>query len=217
MGVTANRIWTGELMRRPTRLAAPSRGFTYVGLIVLVAIIGLVAASTLKMGALLQRRAVEQDLLDIGAAFTEALNSYADSSGPEQARSPTSLEQLLRDPRFPFPKRHLRQLYADPVTGVAAWGIVRGIDQRSIIAVYSLSNAKPIKLGNFAPGSEQFENKAHLSDWKFTASGGRVIPAAPLPSKPASPAVPATIPAVTPTVAPNVTPATTPAVTTSGN
>lgn len=213
-------------MPRTTHLTAPSRGFTYVGLIVLVAIIGLVAASTLKMGALLQRRAVEQDLLDIGAAFTEALNSYADSSGPEQARSPTSLEQLLRDPRFPFPKRHLRQLYADPVTGVAAWGIVRGIDQRSIIAVYSLSNARPIKLGNFAPGSEQFENKAHLSDWKFTASGGRVIQAAPLPSKPASPVVisatipatiPATTPAVTPTVAPNVTPVTTPTVTTSGN
>lgn len=154
----------------------PESGFTYVGLIVLVAIIGLVAASTLKMGALLQRRAAEQDLLEVGAAFTDALNSYAEASGPEQRRSPTTLNQLLRDPRFPSVKRHLRTLYADPISGETEWGIMLGGDKLSIIGVYSLSNAKPIKQGNFAPGFEQFENKAHLSDWKFMGREARLLP-----------------------------------------
>jgi type II secretory pathway pseudopilin PulG len=163
-------------------------GFTYVGLIVLVAIIGLVAASTLKMGALLQRRAAEQDLLDVGSAFTLAFNSYAEASGPEQPRSPTSLNQLLRDPRFPSVKRHLRTLYADPVTGESEWGIVLGVDKQSILGVYSLSNAKPIKQGNFAPGFEQFESKAHLSDWKFMGREALLLAPPIIIPKPVTPA-----------------------------
>lgn len=154
-------------------------GFTYIGLIVLVAIIALVAASSIKLGALLQRRAAEQDLLEIGAAFSEALRSYAEASAPEQPKSPTTLAQLLRDPRYAAPKRHLRQLYADPMTGQTEWGLVLGPDHRSIIGIHSLSNARPIKLANFAPGFEQLENKAHISDWKFMLPGAIAVPVPP--------------------------------------
>ena len=173
-------------MRVETSARQIQSGFTYVGLIVLVAIIGLVAASTLKMGALLQRRAAEQDLLEIGAAFTSAFNSYAEASGPEQRRSPTTLDQLLRDPRFPTTKRHLRTLYADPISGETKWGLVMGLDKLSIIGVYSLSNAKPIKQGNFAPGFEQFENKTHLSEWKFVGREARLLNQPAITPKPAT-------------------------------
>lgn len=151
-------------------------GFTYVGLIILVAIIGLVAASTVKMGALLQRSTAEEDLLEIGTAFSRALQSYAEASGPDQRRSPTSLDQLLRDPRFPNPRRHLRRLYADPITGKTEWGIMFGPDRVSIIGIHSLSNAKPIKIANFSPDFEQFANKAHISEWIFVKKGGSTTP-----------------------------------------
>jgi len=64
------------------RVAAPEAGFTYVGLIVLVAIVGLVGAATLKVDALLRRAAAEQELLEIGAAFSEAMPT------PPRAASP---------------------------------------------------------------------------------------------------------------------------------
>ena len=48
---------------------AQQAGFTYLVLIILVAIIGMVGAASLKIGALLQRAAAEEELLDIGAAF----------------------------------------------------------------------------------------------------------------------------------------------------
>ena len=59
-------------------------GFTYLGLIILVAILGLVGAAGLKMGSLLQRQIAEQELLDIGAQFSDALYSYAAATPPGQ-------------------------------------------------------------------------------------------------------------------------------------
>ncbi len=152
-------------------------GFTYVGLIVLVAIIGMVTATTIKLGSLMQRRAAEEALLEVGAAFADALKSYANASTPGQRLTPSTLEELLLDPRFPTPRRHLRQIYADPITGQAKWGLLRGVDKVGIVAVYSLSTAKPIKLANFDPRFVGFDNKQHLSDWKFVATGMAAIPA----------------------------------------
>jgi hypothetical protein len=51
----------------------PSRGFTYLGLIILTTIIGLVGAAGLKMGTLPQRAAAEEELLEIGAQFSAAM------------------------------------------------------------------------------------------------------------------------------------------------
>jgi type II secretory pathway pseudopilin PulG len=152
-------------------------------LIVLVAIIGLVTATTIKLGALMQRRAAEEALLDVGAAFGDALKSYANASKPGQRLTPASLEELLLDPRFPTPRRHLRQIYADPITGKTQWGLLRGVDKVGIVAVYSLSNDKPIKLANFDPRFVGFENRQRLSDWKFVATGMAAIPA-PTPEGP---------------------------------
>jgi type II secretory pathway pseudopilin PulG len=156
------------------RGALRQRGFTYVGLIVIVAIIGLTAALTVRLGSLLQRRAAELELLEIGASFVTALESYADASEPDQPRSPSSLDELLRDSRFASSRRHLRQLYADPMTGKSEWGIVRARDNARIIGIYSLSNKKPIKLDNFGPGKEKFKNKSSVSEWKFVVQEERL-------------------------------------------
>jgi type II secretory pathway pseudopilin PulG len=110
-------------------------GFTYVGLIVLVAIIGLVGAATLKADALLRRAAAEEELLEIGAAFSAALTSYAEATPRGQPAQPPSLEELLKDPRFPGVRRHLRKIFVDPITGKAEWGIVwlnKGTPQRGV-------------------------------------------------------------------------------------
>ena len=157
-------------------------GFAYVGVIVLVFIIGLAAAMTVKLGALQQRRNAEFDLLLTGAAFIEALGSYADASEPGQPRSPNSLDELLRDPRFAGIRRHLRQIYVDPMTGKAEWGLVRSPENARIVGVYSLSNDQPIKLDNFSPGFEHFKNKSHINEWKFvvspeTLAGVKAMPA----------------------------------------
>lgn len=160
-----------------TRAQTPrqSAGFTYLGLIILVAIIGLVGAAALKVGSLLRRAEAENQLLEVGAAFSEALQSYAAATPKGQPPQPPSLQDLLRDPRFPYVRRHLRKIYIDPVTGKAKWGILYRQDRTGVLAVYSLSNAKPLKISNFDARFHNFENKEQISEWKFTASGQGVV------------------------------------------
>lgn len=155
---------------------ASQRGFTYLGLIILVAIIGLVGAASLKIDALLQRAAAEEALLDIGAAFSDALRSYAAATPPGQPQQPPTLQELLKDPRFPNPRRHLRKIFVDPMTGKAEWGIMYLGDKAGVLGVYSLSSAKPLKVGNFDPRFLNMENKEHVSDWKFTMSSQTMAP-----------------------------------------
>ena len=151
-------------MSRPARR---QRGFTYLGLIILVAILGLVGAAGLKMGSLLQRQAAEQELLDIGAQFSDALYSYAAATPPGQPQQPPTLAALLRDPRTPQLRRHLRKLFVDPITGRAEWGLLYQPGSNGIIGVHSLSQAAPLKVGNFEARFAGFEGKAHFSEWRF--------------------------------------------------
>jgi len=190
-------------MRRPRKRR--SGGFTYLSLIILVAIIGLVSASALKLGSVLQRSRAEQELLDIGAAFSDALQSYASATPAGFPPQPPSLKELLRDPRFPTVRRHLRKVFVDPMTGKAEWGITYLGDKVGVLAVYSLSDAKPVKIGNFPQRFQGLAGKQKISEWRFAASGGtlpvpgqaqqpgavEVKPGAPVPGNPATPIPPA--------------------------
>ncbi len=149
-----------------------SRGFTYLGLIILLAILALVAAAGLKMGSVLQRAAAEEELLEIGAQFSEALRSYAAATPPGKASQPVTLQDLLKDPRFPNTRRHLRKIFVDPVTGKAEWGVIYIGDKVGVLGVYSLSDARPLKVANFDIRFLNMENREKISDWKFLIAGG---------------------------------------------
>lgn len=165
------------------RATGRQRGFTYLGLLILVAILALVGAAGLKMGSLLQRQAAEQELLAIGAQFSDALYSYAAATPPGQPQQPPSLEALLRDPRVPQMRRHLRKRFVDPLTGRAEWGLVFQPGGDGIIGIHSLSQSRPLKVGNFEARFAGFEGKEKLSEWLFQ------MPVANLPPEvPATPA-----------------------------
>jgi type II secretory pathway pseudopilin PulG len=161
-------------------------GFTYLSLIILLAIIGLVSATTLKLGVILQRAAAERELLNIGAQFSDALESYAKATPAGQLNVPPTLNELLRDPRFPGVRRHLRRIFVDPMTGKAEWGIQYASGTTGVLGVYSLSDAKPIKIANFPARFQGLEGKLRLSDWKFGRNANAVQP----PAQPGQPGQP---------------------------
>ncbi|WP_374357519.1 type II secretion system protein [Pseudoduganella danionis] len=144
-------------------------GFTYLSLLILLAILGLVTASAIKLGSVLQRSKAEQELLLIGAAFSDALQSYAEATPAGQSPLPASLNDLLRDPRFPAPRRHLRKIFVDPMTGRSEWGVVYAGDTGGVMAIYSLSNARPVRISNFPSRYAGFSGALKISDWKFAA------------------------------------------------
>ena len=155
-----------------------ARGFTYIGLMVFLAILALGSAAVLSAGASLQRRMNEEELLFIGAQFAEAFKSYLEATPAGQRNYPAKLEELLRDPRYPGVRRHLRRIYVDPMTGKAEWGLVPA--PGGIIGVHSLSPRAPLKIAEFEPAFSVLTGKTSYVDWKFGFVPPGLVVAVPL-------------------------------------
>jgi type II secretory pathway pseudopilin PulG len=154
-------------LQTPFRAAWNERGFTYIGVLVLVVVMGLTFAAAGQIWQTLQRREKEQELLFIGHQFQLALNRYVSHTPPGQARRyPLDMESLLQDPRYPGVRRYLRKIYLDPMTGKAEWGLITG-PAGEIYGVHSLSDAEPLKKSNFSLADRNFEGRMKYSDWVF--------------------------------------------------
>jgi type II secretory pathway pseudopilin PulG len=163
-------------LRKPIRCL----GFAYVLLLVLIAVLGLIAGNTVSAGSALARRDAEATLLVIGAEFETALRSYAGVGNARvapTARGPRSLEELLKDPRSPGIRRHLWQIYADPLTGKPDWGLVKD-NAGFIIGVYSQAEGIPIKQEGFDIRQASFVQAQTYQQWVFG------LPAAQVPTTP---------------------------------
>ena len=141
-----------------------------MGLLILLAIMGIVAAAALKIGNVTHRRVAEEALLDVGREFSEALESYQRVTPVGQPDEPLNLQDLLKDTRFPWVVRHLRKMYNDPITGQAEWGLLRSELTKRIVGVYSLSEIKPVKIGNFDAFFQSFSNKTSYQQWVFSGA-----------------------------------------------
>jgi type II secretory pathway pseudopilin PulG len=168
--------WNRNRTAAFTRLGRASvfrreRGFTYIGVLVLVALMGITLAAAGQVWHTLQQREKEQELLFIGHQFRLALNRYAHHTPGQAGRAPLNLEGLLRDPRHPGIQRYLRKIYLDPMTGSAEWGLITG-PGGEIYGVHSLSGGEPLKKSNFGLADKPFEGKTKYSDWVFMQAPG---------------------------------------------
>lgn len=101
-----------------------------------------------------ERAEREAELLFVGHQFRQAIRSYV-QSGPRAGQYPGTLQDLMQDSRSPTPRRHLRRLFTDPITGKADWGLVTA-PEGGIMGVYSLSNRQPQKRANFETDDANF-------------------------------------------------------------
>lgn len=141
-------------------------GFTYIGLLIFIAVLAAGATASLGAGVALQQRDSEAELLAIGLEFRNALQSYADATPVGQPTAPKELVELLRDARYLGMKRHLRRVYPDPFTGKAEWGLVRDPDGR-IAGIHSLSKTSALRHAGFPVGMEMFEKAERHDEWVF--------------------------------------------------
>lgn len=147
---------------------APDRqaGFTLMGVLFLVAVLGVGLAALGTVWTSASQREKEAELLFIGGQYRRAIQSYYLATPGADKRYPPNLADLTEDHRFPNVVRHLRKLYPDPITGSPEWGVVRR--EGGIAGVYSLSKAEPHKRANFSKDNAAFENAARYADWIFT-------------------------------------------------
>ncbi len=169
------------------RPAPPLRelGFTYVWLLVAIAVMAAGLAAIGEVASTAAKREREAELLFVGDQFAQAIAEYYASS-PSAPQYPQKLEELLADNRYPNVRRYLRRVYRDPMTGRADWGLVRG-PGGGIIGVHSQSLERPLKVANFPKSYESFAGATSYSSWVFASQAGGG-PAGR--EKPATPAVP---------------------------
>lgn len=143
---------------------------------------GLAALGTVWQTEMQRER--EHELLFIGEQFGLALWRYYEAS-PDAKAYPRRLEDLLEDRRHAVPRRHLRQIFVDPLTGRRDWVVIMSGGQ--ITAVRSRSQGEPIVRAGFPPGREEFAGATTHAEWLFTplapragalASNASAVPAA---------------------------------------
>jgi len=144
------------------------RAFTYLGVLILVAILGSLLAVAGRAWRTQVMRERETELLFVGDQYRQAIRRYADNTPAGAPRYPGELKDLLKDPRRPVIARYLRKLYRDPITGSRDWGIVKAPDG-GIAGVYSRSEDKPFKQSNFSAKDASFEAKEKYSEWWFVS------------------------------------------------
>jgi len=141
-------------------------GFTYLALLFTVAIASMVLAATGTLWSVEAQREREVELLFVGNQFRQAIRSYYEQSPGMQKRYPMSLDELVTDNRYLGVKRHLRQIYMDPITGRSEWGMLMA-PEGGIMGVHSLSDQKTIKRSHFLLRDATLEGKNMYSEWHF--------------------------------------------------
>ena len=173
-------------------MVSAQRGFTYLTVLFMVAILSGGLALVGEVWHTSAAREKEAELLFVGNQYRKAIERYF-LSGP-QRQYPRELAHLLKDPRRPGNERYLRKLYPDPLTGQPL-ALVKAPDG-GILGVHSTSEEKPFKTAGFKVRDAAFEGTGKYSDWKFihtapiqptplTKPGAK--PQAPLPTAPILP------------------------------
>jgi len=159
---------TRDSRPRAPRPALRSRnsGFTYLGLLFFVAIMGAALVGVAQVWHTEVRRQKEVDLLFIGNQFRQGIGGYYERTPGTVKQYPKQFEDMLMDPRFPDTRRYLRKIYADPMTGKAEWGMVRAPDG-GIVGVYSLSEETPLKVAGFREADAGFTDATSYHGWVF--------------------------------------------------
>ncbi len=173
-----------------------NKGFVYLWALFAVTVAGITLAATGQVWQTKLKREKELELLFIGDEFRKAIMSYYNNQLTGVRQYPESLEELLEDKRGPVPVRHLRKMYIDPMTLSDEWGVVKeehapqqarrqnnrqnnalggsntigsaSVTKRKVIVgVYSLSDRKPLKKGNFPEHFAKFSEAETYQDWQF--------------------------------------------------
>ena len=142
--------------------AALQRGFTYLGLLMAVVVMGLMLTIVARIWTTTEQREREIQLLFAGHQFRSAIAGYF----AHLHHYPQTLQDLLGDPDSALPQRYLRRLYPDPITGTPEWQQIAA-PGGGIMGVASTSKLKPIKHGNFDSPDLSFNDAECYCAWQF--------------------------------------------------
>jgi len=130
---------------------------TYIGLLLVIVLMGIATAALTPLWSTTVKREKEEELLFRLGEFRQAIAGYRQDHG----RYPRKLEDLLEDKTQFQVRRYLRRIYPDPMTGEADWKLEFLVDKSGVIAgirdLHSRSEAEGFR--NIADKGNRY------SDW----------------------------------------------------
>lgn len=142
-------------------------GFTYLGILIAIVIIGVVLARTGIGWSQSAQRENERQLLFVGSEFRQAIGAYYERTPGAVKRYPRKLADLIEDRRYNPPQHYLRKLYVDPFIRRPEWGLVIAPDG-GIMGVHSLFDGVPLKRAGFDQADQLLAKAKKYSDWVFS-------------------------------------------------
>lgn len=165
---------------RPARCR--QSGMLLLSVLVFLAIAALGLTLVTQRWSDAKRRDDEEELLRVGMQYRLAIESYYNRSPGRVKQLPGQLEDLVKDPRFPAPVRHLREVYADPLAPAKEWGLLRR--GTAIVGVYSQAEGRPFRQANLTPWLGYEVQAETYEQWRFSFT----VPAAASGASAANPA-----------------------------
>ena len=157
-----------------------NRGFTYIAAMVIVVIMGITLSMAGQYWSTVVKRDREEELLFRGDQIRKGIETYYKWTAQKHGGKglyPESLDEMVKSKFSAAPRRSLRQLYKDPITGKADWVLITDPALKRLMGVRSASNEAPLKSSNFPTAYRDFEGKTKYSDWVFAY--GTQAPAQP--------------------------------------
>jgi len=172
------------------KILGNERGITFLAVLMVIMIMGIMMGITGQSWKMIMKREKEKELLFRGNQIKEAIERW----NKPRPRPLNKLEDLLQDPTSLKPKRYLRRLFTDPMTG-KEWRLLRGpkvavnpatatsglsattpttpqsaIQTGPISGVASTSDEEPIKTDfSDIPTLKDLAGMKKYSDWEFRA------------------------------------------------
>lgn len=166
------------LGNKPRKAAnAGQTGFVYIAVLVALFLVALATQGVMTSVAQQAQREREQALLRIGQMYVQAIGSYYQASPGVQKQWPRTLEDLLEDKRLISVKRHIRELYPDPISR-QDWTLIQA-PGGGLQGVASSSMAQPVRSAAVELDGLVLTPALHYADWQFIYQP----PLVPLPAK----------------------------------
>lgn len=171
------------------RLCKSSAGFTYLAVLMLTIVMGIMIGVAAQQWTTVMKREREEELLFRGRQIVEAISRWytpqvTAGAKPSVPRPLFDLKNLLTDPNSITAVHYLRRdpttVYNDPITG-KEWDVIYDTSQR-IVGVKSKSQDAPLKQSGFLEANypldptrdkylitmfQNFAGKTKYSDWQF--------------------------------------------------
>ncbi len=187
-----------------SRVLKSSGGFTFIAVLVLVVIMGIMIGAASQSWTMLMKREREKELLFRGTQIVKAIARWQNPATAAGRVAPpvrplNDLKDLLTDPNSLTKVHYLRRdpttAYNDPITG-KDWETIK-VGGRGIVGVKSKSDDEPVKQSGFLemflpldPAKDaylitmfkNFEGKKKYSEWQFVWSPQASVQA-PLPGQ----------------------------------